>query len=239
MNKKIFSNYIKNFDFKNLFINLGWDNYNNKIPFNIDDVKIEINGIVEKRGFVIVVCSPNANGEIPSSNLRKKIERFFSKYHQEHLIIYQDLHKTRQVWQFVVQEPEKPKRIREIPYNVQQDPEILFQRARGLLFSLDEEKNITLIDVIEKFKKSFGKNTEKVTKKFYAEFKKQHNSFLDFISGIDDNIQNSDNKNKQWYASLMLNRLMFCYFIQKRGYLDNNIHYLQNKLNEVKKTSRE
>jgi len=32
----------------------------------------------------------------------------------------------------------------------------------------------------------------------------------------------------------MLNRLMFCYFIQKRGYLDNNIHYLQNKLKEVK-----
>ena len=32
----------------------------------------------------------------------------------------------------------------------------------------------------------------------------------------------------------MLNRLMFCYFIQKRGYLDNNIHYLQDKLKEVK-----
>ena len=30
---------------------------------------------------------------------------------------------------------------------------------------------------------------------------------------------------------------MFCYFIQKRGYLDDNIHYLQDKLTEVKKTA--
>ena len=33
-----------------------------------------------------------------------------------------------------------------------------------------------------------------------------------------------------WYTSLMLNRLMFCYFIQKKGFLDNNINYLQDKL---------
>ncbi len=35
---------------------------------------------------------------------------------------------------------------------------------------------------------------------------------------------------KEWYASLMLNRLMFCYFIQKKGFLDNNLNYLKEKL---------
>ena len=39
-----------------------------------------------------------------------------------------------------------------------------------------------------------------------------------------------ENANKQWYASLMLNRLMFCYFIQKKGFLDQDKNYLQNKL---------
>lgn len=41
---------------------------------------------------------------------------------------------------------------------------------------------------------------------------------------------------KQWYASLMLNRLMFVYFIQKKGFLDDDIHYLKNRLIKVRET---
>jgi len=234
MNKKKFSNYVKGFDFKELFIDLGWDNYSGRIPITADEILFEIKGVVEKRGFVIALCPALYDGEIPLSTTRKKIEHNFRKFHQEHLIIYADKAKTKQIWQFVIQEPDKPRKTREIQFSIDQDSEILFQRARGLLFTLDEEENITLVDVVARFKENFAKNTEKVTKKFYTEFKKRHNAFLDFITGIDDAIADKENKNKQWYASLMLNRLMFCYFIQKRGYLDNNIHYLQDKLKQVK-----
>lgn len=41
----------------------------------------------------------------------------------------------------------------------------------------------------------------------------------------------------QWYASLMLNRLMFCYFIHKKGFLDQNFNYLQNKLAQCSELS--
>jgi len=234
MNKNKFSKYVKEFDFKGLFIDLGWDNYRGQIPITVDESLFEIKGVVEKRGFVIALCPPLASGEIPLSTTRKKIENNFRKFHQEHLIIYADKAKTKQIWQFVVQELDKPRKTREIQFSIDQDSEVLFQRARGLLFTLDEDENITLVDVVARFKENFAKNTEKVTKKFYTEFKKHHNVFLDFISGIDDLIADKDNKNKQWYASLMLNRLMFCYFIQKRGYLDNNVHYLQDKLKQVK-----
>ncbi|MDZ7743653.1 MAG: DNA methyltransferase [Bacteroidota bacterium] len=78
---------------------------------------------------------------------------------------------------------------------------------------------------------------KKVTKKFYTEFKKQHSQFLDFIQGIDDALPDKDNTNKQWYASLMLNRLMFCYFIQKKGFLDQDKHYLKNKLKACQELS--
>src|SRR5439155_20162003 len=45
-----------------------------------------------------------------------------------------------------------------------------------------------------------------------------------FIKGIpDDHLQ-------RWYASVMLNRLMFIYFIQKKGFLDGDQDYLRNKL---------
>jgi len=103
-----------------------------------------------------------------------------------------------------------------------------------LFFTLEEEERITLVDVTTRVRENLAKNSEKVTKKFYTEFKKQHASFFGFIEGIDDLIKDEDNEDKQWYASIMMNRLMFCYFIQKRGYLDNDINYLQNKLKEVK-----
>jgi hypothetical protein len=35
----------------------------------------------------------------------------------------------------------------------------------------------------------------------------------------------------EWYASVMLNRLMFVYFIQRKGFLDGDRDYLRNRLN--------
>jgi hypothetical protein len=78
-------------------------------------------------------------------------------------------------------------------------------------------------------------NSEKVVKRFYAEFAKQHEAFLAFIKGMDDALPDKDNFNKKWYASLMMNRLMFCYFIQKKRFLDWNDNYLQDKLKACKK----
>ena len=57
-------------------------------------------------------------------------------------------------------------------------------------------------------------DVETVTKRFYDRFKKEHDTFLGFIKGI------QQAQDKDWYASLMLNRLMFIYFIQKKGFLD-------------------
>ena len=37
---------------------------------------------------------------------------------------------------------------------------------------------------------------------------------------------------QKWYVSVMLNRLMFIYFIQKKSFLDNNPDYLRTKLTE-------
>ena len=37
---------------------------------------------------------------------------------------------------------------------------------------------------------------------------------------------------QRWYASVMLNRLMFIYFVQKKGFLNNDPNYLRAKLTE-------
>lgn len=234
MKKNKFSEYIKNFDFPNLFNELGWDNFNNSLPVAVNDDAFMLKGIVEKKGFVILHCSALPNGKIPLSNIRKQIEAKVAKHYFEHLIIYSDQIQSQQIWQIAIKEENKPKQVREILWYSHQDTEILFQRLKNLLFTLDEEDQITIVDVKQRVSENFARNTESVTKKFYTEFKKQHTAFLDFIQGIDDHIANKENSNKQWYASLMLNRLMFCYFIQKKGFLNQDVHYLGNKLNESK-----
>lgn len=234
MKKNRFSEYIKSFDFTRLFNELGWDNFNNNLPVAVNEDAFMLKGIVEKKGFVILFCSALPNGKIPLSNIRKQIEAKVAKHYFEHLIIYADLIQSQQIWQIAIKEENKPKQVREISWYSHQDTEILFQRLKNLLFTLDEEEQITIVDVKQRISENFAINTESVTKKFYTEFKKQHTVFLDFIRGIDDHITNKDNTNKQWYASLMLNRLMFCYFIQKKGFLNQDFHYLGNKLNESK-----
>lgn len=55
LNKKQISEAIKSFDLKNLFIELGWDNYDKSLPVAIDEETFLLNAIVQKKGFVIFV----------------------------------------------------------------------------------------------------------------------------------------------------------------------------------------
>jgi len=228
LDKKQFSNYIKQFNFRELFNDMGWNNDKTKQPIVVDNLTFSLEAVGEKSGFKILLCHPQADGLISDYNIRKKIETKVTKLFQEHLIIFFDTKKTEQVWQLVVRLSGKPTKVTETRWHINQDPELLFQRAAGIFFELDEEENITIVDVKSRVGENFHQNNEKVTKKFYVEFKKEHSSFLKFIEGI------SEKTDQEWYASLMLNRLMFCYFIQKKGFLDQNKNYLRDKLKACK-----
>jgi len=75
---------------------------------------------------------------------------------------------------------------------------------------------------------------ERVTKKFFAQFQEQHPALLELIRGVPDVRQ------RRWYASVLLNRLMFSYFLQKKGFLDGgNLDYLKAKLVESKERGKD
>lgn len=228
LTKKEFSAYIKQFNFRELFNDMGWNNDKTKQPIVVDNETYTLQAVGEKSGFKIMLCNPQPNGLLPDYNTRKKIETKVTKLFQEHLIIFFDTKNTEQIWQLVVRQSGKPTKVTETRWHINQDPELLFQRAAGIFFELDEEDKITIVDVKKRIGENFQQNNEKVTKAFYDKFKKEHSSFLQFIKGI------SDKANQDWYASLMLNRLMFCYFIQKKGFLDNNKNYLRDKLKACK-----
>jgi hypothetical protein len=228
LSKKTFASYIKEFKFPELFNELGWNKDKTNQPIIIDTATFTLRGIAEKQGFKILLCSPDERGSIPGYPIRKKIETKITKLFQEHLIIFVDSESTEQIWQVVVRELRKPVKISETRYHISQEPELLFQRASGIFFELDEEDNITIVDVTQRITENFQQNNERITKQFYEQFRKEHSSFLKFIKGIQDKV------NREWYASLMLNRLMFCYFIQRKGFLDKKRDYLRQKLESFK-----
>lgn len=244
LNKQEFSNYIREFNFRELFNEMGWNNDRTSQPIAVEEQTFMLQSVAEKSGFKILICSPTSDGFIPDYNTRKKLETKVRKLFQEHLIIFQNSQKTEQIWQLVVRQTGKPTKVTETRWNANQSPELLFQRAAGIFFEIDEEDRITIVDVTKRIAENFHQNAERVTKQFYDRFKKEHGSFYSFLSGIDDHIDEwnrtnpknkKENLSKQWYVSLMLNRLMFCYFIQKKGFLDKNKNYLRDKLNASQK----
>jgi hypothetical protein len=226
LTKDEFIDRIKTFSFKDLFISMGWDTAKLELPIALDGSVYNLNAVAQKKDFVIFTC---ASKTLPESDKRKKIEREVSKRFLEHIIIFYDVSKNRQVWQTCIREPNKPYVTREVTYHLHQTPELLFQKLRGLVFTLEEEDKIGLVDVVHRVSESFNTNAERVTKRFYDGFKKEHTNFLNFIEGITDVVD------REWYASLMLNRLMFIYFIQKKGFLDDDRDYLRNRLKATQK----
>lgn len=219
-----FFQYIKQFDFKNLLIELGWDNLRIQKNIKVSEKIYNLEGIVQKKDFTIFLADSGVDSHIQTKDVRRAIDKEISKLYHEHLIIYIDKNKTQQIWQLSIKEPNKPIQYREFEYYSSQKPELLFQKLKNLVFTIDEEEKIGLVDVKLRVSEQFNQNAERVTKKFYDNFKKEHTAFRKFIEGIEDQLE------LDWYASLMLNRLMFIYFIQKKGFLDSNTNYLREKL---------
>ena len=221
---------LRDFEFETLLIEeLGWDRHSGEVAAEIRETGSDESGylliaIAEKRGMAVFQCSARTDGTIPDYATRRKIQREVAKSVHEHLIIYTDAEQTTQIWQWVKREPGKPLACREHHYHSEQSGESLIQKLEAIAFSLDEEDNITLPDVTGRIRAAF--DVERVTKRFYDHFKTEHSQFLNFLEGI------PDQEMERWYASVMLNRLMFIYFIQKKGFLNGDPNYLQTKLRE-------
>ena len=217
-----FTDYITRSQLKELFIEMGWNNDSTPYVVSVAQTDYTMQAIAQKEGFRIVVCRL---AHIPEYPIRRSIERLLSQYAFHHLLIFVDA-QNNQRWMIQQRHDDKPARVVEIPWYHGQDVEALYQHARGLFFTLTEEGNITIVDVIARVAGEFAANGEKVTKRFYERFTREHTQFKVAITNI------GDAQDVDWYASLMLNRLMFCYFIQKKRFLDDNPNYLGEKLND-------
>jgi len=173
----------------------------------VDEQRFTLQAVAEKRGVVAFTCSV---GTIPPYATRRKIERQVARSLREHFIIYVDGERTEQIWQWVRREIGRPLASREHHYTIQQPGDSLIQKLQTIAVRFEEEETLTLVDVTGRVRAAF--NVERATKKFYDRFKKERDAFQKFLSGI------PGEELERWYVSVMLNRLMFIYFIQKKGF---------------------
>jgi len=221
---------LDNFQFAELFIEqLGWFQPSRKkaVPLKIEKKSYRYQGIAEAAGVVIIEVAAE-NGKIPEGKQRTAIHKEITDKIAENLLIFVDKERTRSLWYWVKREDSK-RNIQNHLYVKGQPGNLFLSKLGGLVIDITDLKcgEPSVIEIAQKLQSGF--NVERVTKKFYQEFQEQHDQFLEFVQGIENEVD------RRWYTSVILNRLMFVYFLQRQGFINNrDLDYLQNKLAESK-----
>ena len=219
--------YLRDRDFAGLFIQLGWDRDGlSNTPFDLElgSRRFSITRIAVKRGFVVCVCDVGA--EYPGRAERRRLTAKLARHHYEHLLIL--CGEGKQCWSVAIRPQNRPMRAVEVEWDEKHDTQRLREKLDGILFDISEEDNLGITDVVERVGGVFMAGAERVTRRFYTAFRAQLGEFAEFIGGIGEKVS------KEWYAALMLNRLMFIYFMQKKHFLDGDPDYLETRLRLTK-----
>jgi hypothetical protein len=220
---------LQTFDFSTLFIEeLGWSQPTNskKITWNVGGVPYEGWHIAQLSGVVVLEIVSSAE-KIPDAKTRAAMHQEITQHHHENLLIFLNKQRTQSIWYWVKREDGKSY-AREHSYFQGQPGDLFLSKLAAMVFDIhdfERDGGIPVPEVAARLKTAL--DVAPVTKKFYQEFQQQHLEFLELIQGI------KDKRQQRWYASVLLNRLMFIYFLQKKGFLDNGkVNYLQEKLEQ-------
>jgi len=216
-------------DYGRLFIGLGWDNpIQPNVPVEVDGETVLLAAVAQKRGLVVYVCDG-----IPEPPVRKRIESAARAVSPSRLLIFHN--DSAQIWLSEV--PREGRTPKVIPHKYPAGaPADLLQRLEGLRIGLGDEADLTVLGMIEKVTQSF--KAEEVTKRFYNRFSEQRSGLAALVENVGEP-SDTENPDRAWYASLLLNRLMFLYFMQKKGFLDGDRDYLAGRLKHVRETHGE
>ncbi len=215
-------------DLPKLFVEeLGWEPCRQQLTLRTDESDYTFTALAEKHGFRAWLCEA-PDGGLPDHAIRLKLDRKLSETSFEHLIVFVNRDRSRQSWVWVRRETGKPLAARTHEFHRGQPGDSLLQKLQILYVSLEEEEaGLSTVVVAGRARAAF--DIERVTKAFYRDFDTHRIAFLKFIDGI------GEVADREWYASVMLNRLMFVYFIQRKGFLDGDHDYLRHRLDRCKK----
>ncbi|AKG21364.1 Eco57I restriction-modification methylase domain-containing protein [Calothrix sp. 336/3] len=225
---------LRDFKFEDLFIEeLGWSQSTRRksIPLEVEEKTYEYKCIAEVSG-VAVFEVIGTDGIIPGVKIRAAIHQEIAKLKAENLLIFIDETRTRSLWYWVKRDGNKTF-IRDHVYVKGQPGDLFLSKLASLVIDITEyeDDSLSVVQIAQRLQKAF--DVERVTKQFYKDFQEEHKRFLGYVKGI------NHESDRRWYTSIILNRLMFVYFLQRKGFIDKSpnkpngdLEYLQNKLKE-------
>ncbi|GAC1381026.1 MAG: hypothetical protein NVSMB33_07490 [Ktedonobacteraceae bacterium] len=226
--------HLQTLDYKSLFIeDLGWSRPAQAKPLTIvlphTTDAFTLQEIAQLSGVAILEIQPQVqDGKIPDANSRRKLDDEVSRLYHEHLLIFLDGERTQSLWYYVKREGSKTY-VRDHLYVRGQPGDLSLGKLERMVFEIGNLGEVgdalDVLKVAERLKDAL--DVERVTKKFFEEYREEHFNFQEQIRGIENE------RDRRWYTSVLLNRLMFIYFLQRKWFIDNgNVNYLQDKLAE-------
>ena len=213
-------------DLTALFVDvLGWDApLGSGRRVRVDDA-IEAREVATKKGVGVWHC-----GSIPGGEGQRRLDAEIARLTAERVLVFDD--GMEQQWKWP--EPRKSgggTRLVSHRYVAGSKNEGLIQRLAAVRFSLAEQATLTVVQVRERVRLAF--NADTVTAKFYGEFKDHHDELVGTDEKPGQILGIPDLGDLAWYGSVLMNRLMFMYFLQKKGFMDGDSNYLRSRLRAV------
>jgi hypothetical protein len=232
-----FEKHLKSFDFQRLFLEvLGWNRPGagrDWQPDQAGDTAYSHRTVAELGG--VVAIQVVVDGGWPDEAQRLKVWRHVAHSHAENLLIFtnQQTGASQSQWYWVKRDkhPEtgKPRLTsRRHDYFKGQPVDLFASKLQAMVVELSELDTAGRLPVLEAARRiQAALDVQTTTKKFFNAYEQQHLALLQHIEGI------ANDRDKRWYASVLLNRLMFVWFLQKKFFLDGgSADYLHAKLAE-------
>ena len=222
INRKDAVRYLKALNFKGLFLEeLGWSRASDNRVLDVGEQTFHFEAFAQQAGVMAYACRVENVAEL-DYRTRNEIERVAAPVFPSHLFVFFDDEGMTLQWSR--RELGQPRQLRSVgPFSRKTSSfEPILQKLDVLVYDIESE-NIGATDVDARLKQAF--NVEPVTKAFYKQFEAEYKDFLAAVSGLAKELESE-------FASLMLNRLMFLYFMQRKGFLLGQKDYLLEKFED-------
>lgn len=207
--------------FRELFIeDLGWSKPDlPALTVDVDGTSYTLTQVAGYKGVRVWACA-----SLPDRRAQRMIDHAVKKVSSERLLIFHD--GASQEWRWPQSSDTQGKsqpRLVTHAHVVGKDNPALTQRLEMITLGLTEEP--TVVALLQRMRRAF--DAEKVTSAFYKQFLRQQQSLVAAIKGI------AADGDRDWYSALLMNRLMFIYFMQRKGFMDGDLQYLRTRLDRL------
>lgn len=214
-------------DLRTLFLEvLFWDRPDqDPLHIEVEGVTHELEQVAGYAGLRVWLCR-----EVPDRRTQRLIDKELQRVSTERLLIFADdrLQEWRWLQSSDAEGAGQPRLVTHRHWVGSVNP-ALDQRLE--MISVGITDNPSLIEMLRQMRRAF--DAEQVTRRFYRDFIEKQRALSAATSGIDDEVK------RDWYAATMMNRLMFVYFMQRKGFMDGDSDYLRTRLERLQVLAEE